>query len=67
MTVEGKQMTYRAGQAIYADLQKTNSKLDYCYVSDVIRTQETFMNILKVMTVDSFNLDNTGPIHIASI
>lgn len=67
LTIEGKQMTYRAGQSIYTDLQKTNSKLDYCYVSDLIRTQETFMHILKIMTIDYFNLDNTSSAHILDV
>ena len=52
LTIEGKHMTQQAGQAIYDDLQKTQSKLDYCYVSYVIRTQETFANLLKAMTIN---------------
>jgi len=54
LTIEGKYMTQRAGQAIYDDLQKTKSRLSSCYVSDVIRTQETFTNMLKTMTIDCF-------------
>jgi broad specificity phosphatase PhoE len=59
LTIEGQHMTRRAGQAIYTDLQKTQSKLDYCYVSDVIRTQETFANLLKAMTIDCFQFHNS--------
>ena len=59
LTIEGQNMAYRVGQAIYDDLQKTQSKLDHCYVSDVIRTQETFTNLLKAMTIDCFQFHNS--------
>lgn len=55
------QMTQRAGQAIYNDLKKTNSKLNNCYISDLIRTQETFVNILTIMSSDCFHVTNIEP------
>jgi hypothetical protein len=58
LTNEGVTMAKLAGEAINTDLRLSVSKLDYCYVSDLIRTRETFAGAVIGMSSDCLPLTN---------